>query len=66
MDSNSTDERLSRLEAKVDAVHAVTEKTRTYLLVIMWSSLAMIVAPLLLAAILGPMLIASFSASLGI
>jgi uncharacterized membrane protein YjjP (DUF1212 family) len=59
-------ERLTKQDAQLEAIYRSTEKTRKYLLVIMWSSLAMIVAPLLLAAVIGPIIIASFSASLGI
>lgn len=59
-------ERLAQLEAKLEAVHVSVEKTRKYLLIIMWSSLAMMVAPLLIAAVIVPMILASFTSSLGL
>lgn len=60
------EERITQLEQKLDAIYVSTEKTRKYLLIIMWSSLAMIVAPLLIAAVIGPIIIASFNATLGL
>lgn len=65
MDSQIT-ERLTQLEQKLDAIYVSTEKTRKYLLIIMWSSIAMIVAPLLIAAVVGPIIIASFTSTLGL
>jgi hypothetical protein len=59
-------QRLVEVEQKLAAIYTSTEKTRKYLLIIMWSSLAMVLAPLLIAAIIGPIIIESFTASLGL
>ncbi len=62
MDTNN--EILVKLEAQADKIETIyqsVEKTRKYLLIIMWSSLAMIVLPLLFALLLIPMLVSTFS-----
>jgi hypothetical protein len=52
---------LDAQEAKIEAIYVSVEKTRKYLLIIMWSSIAMIVLPLLLAAIIVPSIISSYT-----
>ncbi len=46
---------------KLDAVLESVEKTRKYLLIIMWSSVAFVVAPLLVGAIMIPIVMQSFA-----
>jgi uncharacterized membrane protein YukC len=55
---------LSEQDRKIEAIYVSVEKTRKYLLIIMWSSVAMIVLPLLLALVFIPMVISSYSNSL--
>jgi hypothetical protein len=50
---------LSEQDQKIEAIYVSVEKTRKYLLIIMWSSVAMIVLPLLLALAVVPMVISS-------
>lgn len=57
---------LARHEQKIDAIYQSVEKTRKYLLVIMWSSLAMIVLPIVIAVVVLPLLISTLTTSLGI
>jgi hypothetical protein len=52
---------LSDQDQKIEAIYMSVEKTRKYLLIIMWSSLAMIVLPLLAGAIIVPLVISSFT-----
>ncbi len=54
-------ERLDVQEAKLEEIYVSVEKTRKYLLIIMWSSIAMIVLPLLAGALIIPSVISSFS-----
>ena len=39
--------KLSELEAKIDAIFVSTEKTRKYFLVVMWVTLAAVLLPLI-------------------
>lgn len=57
-------DRLAKQEAKIEAIFVSVEKTRKYLLIIMWSSLAMIVLPLILAAVIVPMVLSSLTSML--
>ncbi len=59
-------EQLAAQDAKLDAIYRSVEKTRKYLLIIMWSSLAMIVLPAVAIAVIAPILLAALSSSLGI
>lgn len=62
---NSIIERLSAQDQKLEHIYISVEKTRRYLLIIMWSSLAMIVLPVIFAALILPMVISSYSSALG-
>ncbi len=57
-------DRLNAQDAKLEAIHSSVEKTRRYLLIIMWSTLAMVVLPLLAAFIIVPMVIRSYTSAL--
>jgi len=52
---------LERIEKKVDAVHASVEKSRKYLLIMLVGTIVMFILPLLIAAIIVPMVMSSFS-----
>lgn len=54
---------LSAQDQKLEAIYTSVEKTRKYLLIIMWSSVAMIVLPLILALAVVPMVISSYTSS---
>ena len=54
-------DRLDAQDAKLAAIHDSVEKTRKYLLIIMWSSVAMIVLPLLAGLIIVPIVLSSVS-----
>lgn len=54
---------LSAQDQKLEAIYTSVEKTRKYLLIIMWSSVAMIVLPLLLALAVVPYAISSYTSS---
>jgi hypothetical protein len=56
---------LAAQDAKLEAIYSSVEKTRKYLLIIMWSSIAMIVLPLLGAIIIVPAIISSYTSVLG-
>lgn len=62
---NSLNERLNAQDQKLEKIYISTEKTRKYLLIIMWSSLAMIVLPVIFAALILPMVISSYTSALG-
>lgn len=51
-------------DEKLEAIYSSVEKTRKYLLIIMWSSVAMIVLPLLAALAIVPMFISTYTSSL--
>ncbi len=57
---------LNAQDAKLEAIYVSVEKTRKYLLIIMWSSIAMIVLPLLGAIIIVPAIISSYTSVLGV
>ncbi|MEZ4195659.1 MAG: hypothetical protein R3B53_04725 [Candidatus Paceibacterota bacterium] len=48
-------------DEKIDAIYTSVEKTRKYLLIIMWSSVIMVALPLLAMLLVVPALIRSFS-----
>lgn len=54
-------DKLAAQDQKIEAIYVSVEKTRKYLLIIMWSSIAMIVLPLLAALVIVPIAISSFS-----
>jgi hypothetical protein len=54
-------EQLAAQDQKIEAIYVSVEKTRKYLLIIMWSSIAMIVLPLLAGAIIVPLVMSSFT-----
>lgn len=62
MDERIT-QQLDAQDQKIDAIYTSVEKTRKYLLIIMWSSILMIILPLLAGVILVPFLISSFTNS---
>ena len=56
---NPQEEQLARLEQKIDAVYASTEKSRKYLLTMLIASVLMVVLPLILAALALPLLMST-------
>ncbi len=62
---NSIEQRLAAQEEKINAIYVSVEKTRKYLLIIMWSTVAMVVLPLLAGALIVPYVISSFSSYYG-
>ncbi len=60
MENNLT-ERLAAQDRKLEEIFVSVEKTRKYLLIIMWSSLLMVALPLLAGAVLVPIILSSFS-----
>lgn len=48
-------------DEKLNAIYESTEKTRKYLLIIMWSSVIMVLLPLLAGALIVPLIMSSFS-----
>ncbi len=57
-------QQLTEQDQKLEAIYSSVEKTRKYLLIIMWSSIAMIVLPLLAAALIVPAIISSYTSIL--
>ncbi len=60
------EERLERLEQKIDAVFKSTEKSRKYLLTMLIGSLLMVILPLILAGVLLPMMLSTVGSMYGI
>jgi uncharacterized membrane protein YjjP (DUF1212 family) len=56
--------RLDAQEQKLEAIYQSVEKTRKYLLIIMWGTVAMFVLPLVIALIIVPILINSYTNTL--
>lgn len=54
-----------RLEAKIDAIYESVEKTRKYFLIVMWSTIAMVVLPLIGLIFAIPTFLEVYSSSLG-
>ncbi len=54
-------DQLAAQDEKLTAIYNSVEKTRKYLLIIMWSSVAMIVLPLLAGLIIVPIVLSSVS-----
>jgi hypothetical protein len=54
-------DQLAAQDQKITAIYDSVEKTRKYLLIIMWSSVAMIVLPLLAGLIIVPMVLSSIT-----
>lgn len=52
---------LAAQDEKLESIYVSVEKTRKYLLIIMWSTVAMIVLPLLGGLLLIPTLISTYS-----
>lgn len=62
----SQEAQLARLEQKIDAVYASTEKTRKYILYMLIGSIVMVVLPIILGALLVPFALSTFSTMYGI
>jgi len=60
------EERLDRLEQKIDAIYKSTEKSRKYLLTILIATGVMVVLPLIIAALALPMLLSTVGSMYGI
>ncbi len=60
------EERLDRLEQKIDAIYKSTEKSRKYLLTMLIGTVVMVVLPLILAAVLLPMMLSTVGTMYGI
>lgn len=60
------EQKLIEQEEKINAIHVSVEKTRKYLLIIMWSSVLMIALPLLIGALIVPYLLSSLSNYYGV
>lgn len=56
---NPQEEQLARLEQKIDAIYASTEKSRKYLLTMLIGTVLMVVLPLILAALALPILMST-------
>jgi uncharacterized protein YqhQ len=63
---NPHEEQLARVEQKVDAMYASVEKTRKYLLTMLIATGVMVVLPLIIAAIILPMVMSSVTSMYGI
>ena len=63
---NPHEEQLARVEQKLDAVYASTEKTRKYILIMLTATLVMAVLPIILGAIMLPMLTSTLGSVYGI
>ena len=55
----TTEEKLARLETKIDAVYVSSEKSRKYLLTILIGTVLMFILPLLLGALILPFLMST-------
>ncbi len=58
-------QQLAAQDEKLEAIYSSVEKTRKYLLVIMWSSVAMIILPLVAALLVVPKIISSYTSAIG-
>jgi len=56
--------KLTELETKIDAIHTSTEKTRKYLEITMWVTIAMVVLPILALMFIIPAFLRSYTATL--
>ena len=63
---NPHEEQLARVEQKIDAMFVSVEKTRKYLLTMLIATGVMVVLPLIIAAIILPMVMSSVSSMYGI
>ncbi len=63
---NENQEQLARMEQKIDAIYVSAEKSRKYMLTMLVGTIAMIVLPLLAAAVIVPMALSSLGAAYGI
>ena len=59
----TTEERLARMEAKIDAVYVSAEKSRKYLLTTVIVTVVTIVLPLLIAAIALPSIMSTLTSA---
>ena len=57
-------QQLANQDAKLEAIYTSVEKTRKYLLIIMWSSITMIALPLVAAILIVPAIISSYTSAL--
>lgn len=53
------EERLTRLEAKLDATHTSAEKTRKYVLIMLIGTVLMFVLPLIMALVMLPFMLST-------
>ncbi len=60
------EQQMARMEQKIDAIYASAEKSRKYMLTMLVGTIAMIVLPLLAAAVIVPMALSSLGAAYGI
>lgn len=63
---NPHEEQLARVEQKIDAMFVSVEKTRKYLLTMLIATGVMVVLPLIIAAIILPMVMSSVTSMYGI
>ncbi len=63
---DTTEERLNKIEDKIDAVYVSVEKTRKYILTSLIITLVMIGLPIILAVVAIPMILNSVSTMYGI
>lgn len=60
------EERLARVEQKIDAMQVSVEKTRKYILTMLIASIVMVVLPILIALIMIPVAMSSLGSMYGI
>ena len=60
MHMETQEETLARLEEKIDAVYASSEKSRKYLLTILIGSVLMVILPVLIAVLMIPFALSTF------
>lgn len=53
------EDRLTRLEAKLDATHTSAEKTRKYVLAMLIATIAMFILPFIMGAIMLPFMLST-------
>ncbi len=65
MESNNIEQRISQLEAKIDATYNAVEKMRKYMLIVTWVTIGMVVLPVIGLMLVVPVVMSSYTSALG-
>jgi hypothetical protein len=62
MDNKTQQQQLDELELKISQIHASVKKTERYMKITFWSTVALVVLPMIIAVVIVPIVLSKYAA----